>query len=159
MAPPRQFAGSSAPSKHSPRRQFKSSSGRRRVCSSRSRIGIVSTLDCVSVMLLKRFAKQVKQIIVEKIARTFRPINPLFLPAIVPRIIQSPPRSDNTIPSELEDEMPSLNVFSAKLQANRERCRVAVGRLRRSQHESITTTAKDPVMMISRGALSIRGIR
>lgn len=45
-----------------------------------------------------------------------------------------------------------------KLQADRERCRIAVGRCRWSQHESIAATAENPIMLISRGALSIRGI-
>ena len=47
---------------------------------------------------------------------------------------------------------------SRKLQADRERCRIAVGRCRRSQHESIATTAEDPIILVSRGALSFRGI-
>src|SRR5207253_3091334 len=46
-----------------------------------------------------------------------------------------------------------------KLQADCERCRIAVGRCRWSQHESLAATAKDPIMLISRGALSIRSIR
>ena len=48
--------------------------------------------------------------------------------------------------------------FSRKLQADRERCRIAVGRRRRSQHELIATTPENPIILVSRGAPSFRGI-
>src|SRR6266849_2331154 len=48
---------------------------------------------------------------------------------------------------------------SRNLQADRERRRIAVSHCRRSQHELITTMSEDPIMLVSRGARSCRGIR
>ena len=47
----------------------------------------------------------------------------------------------------------------AKLQADRKRCSIAVDRCCYIQHESIATTTEDPIMLISRGARTFRGVR
>ena len=49
--------------------------------------------------------------------------------------------------------------FSRELQADGERCRVAVSHSRRNQHEAIATTAEDPIVLVSCSARSVRGIR
>lgn len=59
----------------------------------------------------------------------------------------------------IKGRTPRAHGFSRKLQADRERGRIAVSHCRWSQHELITTTAEDPILLVSRCALSFRGIR